>query len=144
MKRELAGNMALDAGTLLETLFSTPHGIKVKKALKSQSLSARVSNVTITEARYVLCRKLGESETNARMTNLLGSGYVAVHPDSELVEAAAEYKCKRSLSLADCFSLALAKRAGVPVLFARKERELVKEMSREPFDVEVLFLEELS
>ncbi|MEM3684043.1 MAG: PIN domain-containing protein [Conexivisphaerales archaeon] len=142
MKRELTGSMVFDTSALLEMLFSTPYRVKAREALKSHSLSLRVCDITMAEAEYVLCKRLGEDEAHDRITNLLKSGYVDVYPDSELIEDAAEYKCKRSLSLLNCFSLALAKRKGTPVVFARREKELEDEMSKKPFDVDILFLEE--
>ena len=43
-----------------------------------------------------------------------------------------------------CFAIALAKEIGAPVLFSAKEGELIAEMSKEPFDVDILFLEDLA
>jgi predicted nucleic acid-binding protein len=143
MKRELVGSMVFDTGTLLEMLFSTPNGIKIREALKAGSLSARICELTVAETRYVLCRRLGEEEARTRISNLLNSGYAIVHPDSELIEYAAEYKCRRHLSLADCFSIALARKVATPVLFSRREKELVEEMSKKPFDVDILFLDDV-
>ncbi|MBO3839610.1 MAG: PIN domain-containing protein [Thermoproteota archaeon] len=142
MRKGLVGSLALDTSSLLELLFSTPHGIKLKEALKSEEAHGNVSTISIAELKYVLCRKLGVEEATIRVRSLLESGYVVMHDDSELVEYAAEYKCRRRLSLADCFTLALARKINIPALFARREEELVKEASREPFDVEILFLED--
>jgi hypothetical protein len=62
---------------------------------------------------------------------------------SPLIESASEYKCDRAISLPDCFSMSLAKRLSLPVLFAVREKELAKEIEKRPFDVEILFLEDL-
>ena len=48
------------------------------------------------------------------------------------------------LSLVDCFTLALAERLRLTALFARREEELVREVAARPFEVEVLFLEDLA
>jgi len=135
--------LVFDAGVLLELLYSTPHGSKIKEGLESETFHGNVSEVSVAELRYVLCRRLGSEEAHIRVKSLLESGYIFVHEDSKLVEYAAEYKCKRRLSLADCFTLALAKKIDAPALFAKREDELVEEMSSEPFDVEVFFLEDL-
>jgi hypothetical protein len=63
---------------------------------------------------------------------LLASRYISVEDTHPLINEASKYKCERTISLADCFCLA----------FARKEKDLVKEMQRKPFDVEILFLED--
>jgi hypothetical protein len=39
--------------------------------------------------------------------------------------------------------MSLAKRLSLPVLFAIREKELAKEIEKHPFDVEILFLEDL-
>lgn len=142
MKKGLVGSLAFDAGVVLELLYSTPHGSKLKEAIKNESVYGNISELCVAEVGYVLCRKLGGEEARVRIRNLLDSGYFLVHEDSELIEHATEYKCKRRLSLADCFTLALAKKIDAPALFAKREAELVKEISREPFDVEILFLED--
>ena len=142
MKRELTGNIVLDTTPLLELIYSTIGGIKLKEALKAERLQANITEVTLTELRYILCRKLGLNETRKRIKTLLESGYLSVHETSKLIEAAAEYKYKRALSLADCFAISLAKAIDAPILFSKKEDDLVKEMSRETFDVKIFFLEE--
>ncbi|MEM0054099.1 MAG: PIN domain-containing protein [Nitrososphaeria archaeon] len=142
MKRELSGSLVLDTGALLELIYSTEKGLKLKDALKSEKVQANISELTLTELMYILCRKIGEKEAQDRVGYLLDSGYVILHEDSKLVELAAEYKCRRGISLADCFALALAKKISSPAIFARREDELLEEMSREPFDVKILFLED--
>lgn len=142
MRKGLIGNLALDTGVLLELLFSTSHGLKLREALKSEEVHGNVSGISIAELKYVLCRKIGIEEATVRVRSLLESGYITSHEDSELIDYAAEYKCRRKLSLADCFTLALAKKINVPALFAKREEELVKEASSQPFDVEILFLED--
>ncbi|MEM3788763.1 MAG: PIN domain-containing protein [Candidatus Bathyarchaeia archaeon] len=139
-KRELSGSLVLDTGALLELIYSTEKGLKLKDALKSEKVQANISELTLTELMYILCRKIGEKEAQDRVGYLLDSGYVILHEDSKLVELAAEYKCRRGISLADC--LALAKKISSPAIFARREDELLEEMSREPFDVKILFLED--
>jgi hypothetical protein len=54
------------------------------------------------------------------------------------------HKCERNLSLADCYVLALAKLLETTAVFARRESELAKEISRSPLDVGILFLEEFA
>lgn len=142
MKKELVGNIAFDTSVILELLYSTIHGIKLKEALKTEKAHGNISEMTITETKYILCRKLGDEEAQARIKNLLDSGYITVHEDSKLIEYAAKFKCKRRLSLPDCFTLALAKKMDVPALFAKKEDELIKEISKEPFDIDIWFLED--
>jgi len=144
MKRGLEGSLVFDSSIILELLYSTSSGVKLKEALKAEKVEGNISEITVAEISYVLCRKLGSEEARSRVKNLLDSGYFTVYEASKLIEYASEYKCKRNLSLADCFTLALAKKLAVPVLFARREKELLEEISNRPFDVEILFLEDFA
>ncbi|NHV98314.1 MAG: type II toxin-antitoxin system VapC family toxin [Thaumarchaeota archaeon] len=144
MKRELEGSLVFDSSSILELLYSTSNGVKLKEALKAEKVEGNISEITVAEISYILCRKLGIEEARTRVKNLLDSGYITVHETFKLIEYASNYKCKRNLSLADCFSLALAKKLTVPVLFARREKELLEEISSGPFDVEILFLEDFT
>jgi hypothetical protein len=98
--------------------------------------------VALTELRYILCRGLGRAEADARVEKLLSSGYLMVEETSRLVAGAADYKCERAVSLPDCFTLSLGRHLSVPALFAGRERELLAEMERRAFDVEIQFLED--
>ena len=138
MKRELEGSLVFDSGSILELLYSTSNGVKLKEVLKAESVEGNISEITVAEISYVLCRKLGTEEARTRVKNLLDSGYITVHETFKLIEYASDYKCKRNLSLA------LAKKLTVPVLFARREKELLDEISSKPFDVEILFLEDFT
>ncbi len=78
------------------------------------------------------------------VSTLQKTGYITVLSSRELDAEAGKYKCERNLSLADCYVLALAKLLDATAVFARRERELAKELLRRPLDVEVLFLEDLA
>jgi hypothetical protein len=64
--------------------------------------------VNIAETEYVLCRKVGHSSARMRVDALIGSGYLAIEDDVSIQRAASEVKCSRALSLADCYTLAVA------------------------------------
>ena len=99
--------------------------------------------LTITELRYVLCRKLGWQQSKERVNKLLASGYSTVEGTSQLINEAAKIKCQIAISLPDCFILALANKIAGDALFARKEQELADEMGKKSFGITLLFLEEL-
>ena len=98
--------------------------------------------MAITELRYILCRGLGRREAEVKVEKLLASGYLLVEDVSVLIASAADIKCERALSLPDCFTLSLGSRLSVPCLFAGRERELLAEMERRAFDVEIEYLED--
>jgi len=115
MKENIAGTLAIDAGVIIELLFQSKAGIAIRNALLEEIIDAHTTEMAITEVKYILCRKFGWEESC----------------------------CERSISLADCFVLTLAKKLGCKALFARREQEMVKEMNGKKFDVEILFLEDL-
>ncbi len=57
MKKELSGSLVFDTGTLLELVYSTERGLKLKEALKSEMVQANISELTLTELKYVLCKR---------------------------------------------------------------------------------------
>lgn len=116
----------------------------MRDALLEENVYAYTTEIAVTEVKYILCRRLGWEEGCKRVNKLLNSGYIEVYGTGQLVDVAAKYKCGRSISLADCFTLALAKKLDCKALFARKEQELIKEIDKKPFDVEILFLEDIA
>ena len=134
--------MAFDAGVLIELLLSTPGGILIREALLKGDAFGYATELAIVEAKYILCRKLGWEEAAKRIDRLVLSGFIQVEDIGPLCERAAELKCKMAVSLPDCFTLSLAGMLSIPALFARRERELVRELNRTPLDIEVLFLED--
>jgi predicted nucleic acid-binding protein len=100
--------------------------------------------VNLAEAEYVLCRKLGPETAKSKLNNLRNSNYVATVDTEQASRIAAQIKRSRNIALADCYTLATAKVTESNALFAFRETELEREMKRQPFDVEVIFLEDLT
>jgi predicted nucleic acid-binding protein len=134
--------MAFDTSALLELIFSTPSGLKLKEALLAERALGHASEYSIFELKYVLCRRLGWNEAERRVKALVASGYITLHEVSRLMDAAALLKCKHGIAAGDCFTLAVAKRIEGPALFARREEELVKAIEKGGIEIEVLFLED--
>ena len=143
MKGSITGTLAIDTGVIIELLLQSEVGVAIRNALLDEIIDAHTTEIAITETKYILCRKLGWKESCKKVEKLLASGYINVYRTDQLIDLAAKYKCERSISLADCFILALAKKLGCKALFARREQELVKEMEKKEFDVEIVFLEDL-
>ncbi len=110
--------------------------------LLENNVDAFTTELATTEVRYILCRKYGWTVAQEKVSKLIQSGYISIISSTEMYELAAIYKCKRRLALPDCLILAAARIFGMTALFARKEKELVAEMEKEPFDVDVAFLED--
>jgi predicted nucleic acid-binding protein len=127
---------------LIELIYCDEPGQELKKALESDLVEAWTTEVAVAELKYVLCRKLGWHQSTERVNKLLASGYIKVEDTLKLINQASKTKCRRAISLPDCFTLALAHQIAGNALFARKEQDLTAEMQKEPFEVNILFLEE--
>ncbi|MGA3289809.1 MAG: PIN domain-containing protein [Candidatus Bathyarchaeia archaeon] len=141
MKPDLKGKLAVDTSALIELIYCDELGQKLQKALESDLVEAWTTELTVAELRYVLCRKLGWHESTERVNKLLSSGYIKVEDTLKLINQASKTKCRRAISLPDCFTLALAHQIAGNALFARKEQDLTAEMQKEPFEINILFLE---
>jgi len=142
-RKEIKGRMAFDTSILLEQLLSSKRGIIIKDYVVRGEIIPYITEVTLTETLYVLCRHIGWNRAKERVKLLVDSGFFIVEDLEHIREHAAQYKCKRRISLADCFTLGLAKYISAPALFAFKEKEIVEENSKEPFDVEIIFLDDI-
>ena len=139
--KDLKGKLAIDTSALIELIYCDSLGQKLKKALEADMIEAYTTELAITELQYILCRKLGWQQSSEKVNKLLASGYFTVEDTSRLINEAAKMKCKRAISLPDCFILALADKIGGGALFARQEQELADEMHKKPFGINILFLE---
>ncbi len=72
---------------------------------------------------------------------MLRSQIIQVYNTTDLAIQTGKIKCERDISIADCSCIATAKLSNAKAVFARKEKELAREMERKPFDVEIIFLE---
>ena len=121
-------------------MLGSTKGIKLKELMKKGTVSSITHELAIVETRYILCRRIGRDRAWAKVENLLNSGYVMVEDASRIMEKASMLKCERSISLPDCFTLALASQMGIRALFATKESEILREMDKSPFETEIVFL----
>jgi membrane protease subunit (stomatin/prohibitin family) len=61
-----------------------------------------------------------------------------IHNTTDLAAQTGQIKCKRALCLTDCGCIATTEPANAKAVFARKGEELVREMERKPFNVEMI------
>ncbi|MGI0080859.1 MAG: PIN domain-containing protein [Nitrososphaerales archaeon] len=144
MNKEPSGNIIFDTGTLLEIVSGSALGAYAKDLLKSSTVLAFTNELHLGELRYLICRKSGEKESEQALKNLTQSGYLRIAQFGEFVNQAADMKCRRSVAFADCFALAMGETMHSPVLFATREAELLKEIKKQPFRTNVIFLDELA
>jgi len=138
----LKGKLAIDTNALIELIYCDSLGQKLKKAIITDMVDAFITELTITELRYILCRKLVWQQSSEKVNKLLASGCFTIEETSRLINEAAKVKSKRAISLPGCFTLAPAHKISGGAIFSRKEQEAKAEMQKKPFDVNLLFLEE--
>lgn len=142
---ELPERASVDSGVLLAHFLGEEEGELVRRwILAPGGATAYVSGTALAELFYVLCRRKGEAFAEEAVRALLDSGYLSLAEGPWLDAAAGRLKCERSVSLADCYVLGLAEATSSAAVFARKEEDLAKELSRRGFGLTVLFLQDLA
>lgn len=123
-------------------LLGTPLGRMMSNMLLSDSsITGYTCHFNLSEAEYILCRILGRVPARSKVDNLVRSNYITLTDAAKLYTNAAEIKCERALALGDCYTIANAKVTGSTALFAFREEELKREIKRQPFDVQMKFLQ---
>lgn len=140
MSPEQSASTVFDTGVLLELAVDSPQARETKDAVVGGTLLPVTGELNVAELSYVLCRKVGEADAERTVALLLKASQVKVLPASEFLARAAEIKCSRSMSFVDCVTVAMGEVMGAPVLFARRERELSREISRSAFGTKLLFM----
>jgi predicted nucleic acid-binding protein len=140
----LPETLSVDSGVVLAYLLGEKQsgGLVRSEILRHGRGGVYCAGPAVAELFYILCRRKGEKFAHEAVDALLGSGYVHVASSPELDVQAGSYKCERSISLADCYVLALARSLGAAAVFARREEDIVKEMGKREFDVGIAFLED--
>ena len=96
-----------------------------------------MASVNLSEFYYKTCQKLGKPVADIRYYQARRTGIGIVETDEELDRAAGVEKCRQSfsLSLADCYALALARRLRAALLTTDGELAKVKDIRTVHFDV---------
>ncbi len=139
MKRDL---VAIDASCLIAIQAEEELGEHLKSLLKTK-WTGFCTEYSILETYYVLCRKFGWNAAVEKLKSLKESNVLQIEPFSSLLEAVAQLKCQRAIAVGDCFTITLAKKINGQAIFYNKESEVEKAMKKQPFDVEIKFLEDL-
>jgi predicted nucleic acid-binding protein len=141
----LRGNTALDAGALIEYLTGTALGRVLREYFDHMEANetAYTSTLTVAETFYVLCRRDGLESAHQKLTQMIASNMIQPIGSIEMTLEMGKLKCERAISLPDCSCLAAAKETRARAVFALREAELTREMKRKPFDVDIIFLEDM-
>ncbi len=130
---------------LIAYFLGEPEGeIAKKEILSSQQRTAHCSHLALSETFYVLCRRRSHKFALEALETLEKTGFVRFHQSTGVDYDAGMQKCRRKISLADCYVLALAKNVGGAAVFAHREKDISAELEKNAPDVNVLFLEDLT
>ena len=134
--------VVIDTGALIETLENTKIGkgfyeIILKDPNIDQFL---VSPLVATELKYILCRKFGFNKANQIINDFLKN--FVIWKEENLRDNAAQFKCQYPISLADCYSLALAKIENIPI-YMKKEAEIENIIQKLLLEVQIHFIDNL-
>ena len=141
---EIPDRLALDSSVFIAYFLGENTGQVVKDRILSGDKMLSCSHLALSETFYVLCRERSRTFAQESMEVLRKTNYVTVQESTSLDYLAAGNKCQRSISLADCYVLALAEATRGSAVFARRENDIVKEMKRKPFQVKLVFLDNLA
>ncbi len=140
---ELPSRLAIDSSVLIAYFLGEPEGeIAKQEILGSQHRTAYCSHLALSETFYVLCRRRNHKFALEALETLEKTAFVKFHQTTELDYAAGMQKCRRKISLADCYVLALAKNVQGAAVFAHRERDISAELEENAPNVNVLFLED--
>jgi predicted nucleic acid-binding protein len=114
----------IDTGLLFEIFEGSETGMKLLDLIINDKIEPMITDVTLIELTYILCRKSGMDKAKELVKKLIDSGYFTVVNSTSFSDIIAEIKCKFPISFIDAFNIGSAIGLKVNALF-RKERELL-------------------
>jgi hypothetical protein len=114
--------VVVDTGVLVEVLEGSDLGEKFLKLVNSSKLEPIITNLTLIELTYTICRN-GINKARELVKKLLDSGYFEVVNALEFADHIIQMKCNNSISIIDASVIATAKGLGIQALF-KLEKEL--------------------
>jgi predicted nucleic acid-binding protein len=142
-QQSLPSKLSIDSGVVLAYFLGEELGETVKSRIfPPNDTSLFCSRTVVSELFYILCRRRGDSFATEAVESFLRTNYVSILSSDDIDIEAGRYKCSRTISLADCYVLAVAKVQNASAVFAKKEDDISREVRRQPFDVKMFFLED--
>ena len=135
-------SIAVDTGILIEILEDSDLGkVFYQKVLESlQFQKIYISPLTDTELKYIFCRRSGYKDAKELVLEFLKDFIIC--SESELRDEAFRLKCKFSISIADCYSLAVGKVFNVPV-YMKQEKEIEQVINEVLSMVKVIIVDDI-
>ncbi len=128
--------VVVDAGVLALHFIDEPHVEEYFSGIDDERISGYISSVNLAEFYYKTCQKIGRQIADTRYYQIKRTRLQIIH-NTDLTRYAGLEKCRQplSLSLADCFALALAKSEKALLLTTDRELSKVKEVEVKFFQV---------
>jgi len=128
--------VVVDAGVLTLHFIGDPRVEEYFTGIDEERLSGHICSVNVAEFYYKICQKLGKQTADTRYYQIKRTRLRVVH-DDDLTRSAGLEKCRQplSLSLADCFALALTKREKALLLTTDTELSKIREIDVKSFEV---------
>ncbi|BAB66723.1 PIN domain-containing protein [Sulfurisphaera tokodaii] len=115
--------VVVDTGVLVEVLEGSELGEKFIQLVSRGKLEPIITNLTLIELTYVICRRYGTDKARELIMKLLDSGYFKLVNALDFADEIVKVKCNNSLSIIDASVIATAKGLGITALF-KMEKEL--------------------
>jgi len=128
--------VVVDAGVLTLHFIDDPRVEEYFSGIDDERVSGYISSVNVAEFYYKTCQKIGRQTADTRYYQIKRTRLQIVH-DDDLTRNAGLEKCRQplSLSLADCFALAVGKKEKALLLTTDRELSKVKEIEVKFFEV---------
>jgi len=128
--------VVVDAGVLTLHFIADPRVEKYSDDVDDGRISGYISSVNLAEFYYKTCQKLGRQTADIRYYQIKRTRLQSVQ-DNDSTRSAGLEKCRQpfSLSLADCFAIALAKREEAMLLTTDRELSGLREVEVKFFEV---------
>jgi predicted nucleic acid-binding protein len=118
--------IVLDSSILIELLAGSKTVEDLAKTLIKHDILACATRLGLVESLYITCRLWGFDKALTRILLLMDSQVVEIIEIYDIWQQIADCKCKISISLGDCATLAAAKRFGLMPMFLHEEKELLE------------------
>lgn len=123
--------LVLDSWAVLTFLHKEKAHDKIRKKLDVASkgkITLFISIINIAEIYYKLIRNVGKEEAIKTIYSLDQLSIKVIPVTNELIFRAAEFKADYPISLADCFTVVLAKEKKAPILTGDPEFKKVEKL----------------
>lgn len=130
----------LDGGVLIALAVGEKSAQGLAEKIESEQGVFACTELALSELTYILCRKVGWDIASKKADSLVQSTAIHSIPAARLWRAAGRLKCRASIALSDCFTIAAAELVKASALFVQQEKELRQALAEGSIPPIVTFL----